>query len=120
MITQEPLGFLVTGLPLSLKCTVTVPTSVDVGLNVMVVWTEEDMSDVRNSTDGRTTVSGTAKTGPNQYEAILRIIPVRRDIDNGHTYNCNGIATLQEEMEYVTDENGVGRASLSLTILSKQ
>lgn len=120
MITQDPLDLLVTGLPLSLTCTVTVLTSVDVGLNVMVVWTEEDMSDVRNSTDGRIAVSGTVKTGPNQYEAALRITPVRRNLDDGHTYNCNGVATLQEEMEYVTDENGVGSTSISLSILSKK
>ena len=119
MITQSPQDQLITGQSLSLLCFISFSQSVDIGVSISVAWIEVDGSDVQNSTNGRIVVTETADLTNNDYEKLLSIAPVSRDLDDGHNYSCRARVSLLEEIEYVTAENGVDRVSVLLDIRGK-
>ena len=119
VITQNPQDQLITGQALLLLCFVSFSQSVDIEVSISVAWIEADGLDVQNSTNGRIVVTEAADMRNNDYEKLLSIAPISRELDDGHNYSCSARVSLLELIEYVTAENGVERVSVLLDVQGK-
>ena len=72
------------------------------------------MSEVENSSDGRIVVGTTMQINPNEYESVLRITAINSELDNGHTYGCDGRVNLLQQMEFVSTQSEMKNVSLNV------
>lgn len=115
VITQDPIGSLIEGSPVSLTCTALIPSPNDITFAVSIKWADAEMSEFEGSMDGRIEITATMEQQPNVYTSMLTIPSIDAELDS--MYSCIAEVILSEEGEFVITEPGT--KTTSLVILGK-
>ena len=107
---QDPIRNLIEGSPVSLTCIAMVPSPNGITFAVSIRWTDADMSQVGNTSDGRIVVGAIVEKQPNNYLSVLTIAAVDAELDS--TYRCVTDVILPEQSEFVTAQPGIRNISL--------
>ena len=110
VIEQNPMGNLIEGAPVSLTCIAAIPLPNALTFRVTIHWIDSDMSEVQNSSDGRTEVGLTMTKGQNEFLSILSINAISAELDS--SYSCFAEVDLQERREFVTTQPGTSNITL--------
>ena len=110
VIEQNPMGNLIEGAPVSLTCIAAIPLPNALTFRVTIHWIDSDMSQVQNSSDGRTEVGSTMTKGQNEFLSLLSINAISAELDS--SYSCFAEVDLQEQREFVTTQPGASNITL--------
>ena len=96
-ISQNYLGTLYAGTPLTLTCDITLDDLVDIPVNVTNQWTR-NMMDITESTITESLI----QTDTNRYTATLEFYPLSATYDSGE-YQCAILVTADSDDNYTTN-----------------
>lgn len=102
LITHSPIEDLIEGASASLQCTATIPPTNSLIFSINMHWVNADMTEVKNSSDGRITIQITVDNQPNEFVSTLTIATVNAELDS--SYSCVAETAIHDQGEFVTTQ----------------